>query len=85
MTKTAELMFFDMGYFKKVTNNNQTITYTTTQYTERHCGTIEFDNEARTIRFADGDNKNLLDIQQIIAINKQIEELGWKKNDDENG
>lgn len=78
--KSARKMFEDLGYTYKKQKNLylESITY------EKGSKRILFRYDKKIIPYADyGDEEDatLLALEELQAINKQVEELGWNKED----
>ena len=71
---SAKEMFEELNY--EYFNNGLRITYQ--NYTISECKIIEFDLKKRTMLLADDSEEVvMLNIKELKAINKQVEELGW--------
>lgn len=72
---SAKEMFEKLGYGDYFKCENFRITY---QNFEKECKMIEFDYKNKQLILAD-DSKEIfeLSLEELQAINKQIEELGW--------
>lgn len=72
--KSAKEQFEELGY--KQTINNTKYIYMSSY----HNTIIEFDEIVRTIRISQIDKEyaQTFNIMELQAINKQVEELGWK-------
>ena len=72
---SAEEMFEELGY--EYFNNGLRISYNNF---EKECKLIEFQLDKKKMILADDSEEIVeLSIQEIKAINKQVEELGWNK------
>lgn len=77
MNKSATEMFEELGW-EQVKNNIEEISYQREIYTNKYSDTIsryshiDFDLYTRMVYAS-----NYLTLEEIHAINKQIEELGW--------
>lgn len=74
---TALEMFEKLGYELKYDKMRDTYTYISSY----HNTIIEFDNILRTVRISQIDREyaQTFNTNELKAINKQIEELGWNK------
>lgn len=74
--KSAKEMFEDLGY--DYFNNGLRITYQNYEISE--CKLIEFNLKKKKMLLADDSEEVVeLNLKEIRAINKQVEELGWNK------
>ena len=72
---TAKEMFEKLGYGDYF-NNGLRITYSNF---DKECKMIEFDLKKKQLIFVDDSEEVFeLSLEELQAINKQVEELGWK-------
>lgn len=71
--KSADEMFEELGYIKDANFNS--ISYDK-EYKD-YFYTIVFDIKNKTFYKCSNCNQNTINIQELKAINKKIEELGW--------
>ena len=73
---SAKEMFEKLGYGDYF-NNGLRITYSNF---DKECKMIEFDLKKKELILADDSEEIfLLSLEELQAINKQVEELGWNK------
>ena len=72
---SAKEMFGALGYEQDL-NNSYNIGYFK-RVTELRIRTITFIKDYKYMTFIDSDNNCSITLQELQAINKQIEELGW--------
>ena len=71
---SADEMFKELGYEKKKINLDIEFYKSKNDYAE-----IIFDLRDRTISVSNDDNESIyFDMKELQAINKKVEELGWK-------
>ena len=73
---SAKEMFNNLGYIQDLDNSYNIGYYK--RIAETKMRTITFIKEYKYITFIDTDNNCSLTLQELQAINKQIEELGWE-------
>ena len=74
---TAKEMFEKLGYGDYF-NNGLRITYSNF---DKECKMIEFDLKKKQLIFVDDSEEVFeLSLEELQAINKQVEELGWEVN-----
>lgn len=73
--KTAKEMFEELGYIQDL-NNSYNVGYFK-RITETRLRTITFIKDYKYMTFIDNDNNCCLNLEELKAINKQVEELKW--------
>ncbi len=76
MVKSAREMFEELGYELKNNDKNEWYYQRGTEF--YNTSIISFDEEDKTIHVHDGGCGNVpIYVEELKAINKQVEELGW--------
>ena len=73
---SAREMFEELGYIQDL-NNSYHIGYFK-RIAETRLRTITFIKDYKYMTLIDNDNNCCVDLSELKAINKQVEELGWK-------
>lgn len=73
--KTADKLFEELGYEKYITDKYQGY-YQYDEQSNTMCILFILDKKAIAIRY-DGSNTPAVTMQELQAINKKVEELGW--------
>ena len=79
MNKSAKEMFEELGYAQDL-NNKYYIGYIKILNDYGKQRTFTFMKEMKFFTFIDQDNSAVIELNELKAINKQVEELGWNND-----